>query len=505
MNGLSRHVTYSSTLDSNAASVAGTGNRSKLVHFPQFVVKQVQSCSSPAAQTQSYHTIKYTYCNARIDYEFGRGWLGFENITETDDGLDVVTSTSYYQEFPLLGKISAVTLHTTEATGSRSVESFTYLWDSSAANNNFTQGIFLRESTEGHYEGGVSTYNVLTSNEYDEYLNLTKTTISSSELGLTGITTTYAYSNDTANWILGRMTSELKTPCDGSRKEICYEHLAGSREVSRAKRWISDSVWSIQSFEFDEVGNVTSIKGPGKAQRSITFDGTYTVPTAVTVEVGEGTNPLKETATFDLGLGVQLSLTDCNDHITKTTYDILGRPLSTSEGMDASQLTVIEKYSYDSKAGDIVYTSEVLCDWNGTSWEKTLIHVDGSGRKWRTEKSRPDDPSTMILTDTEYDTAGRVKKQSRPYISGNAPAFSTLTYDCLSRVLTHTVPPATKDSSCILKTYQYGFENGYGRTTDTEWRRTERLCGFNKLEPIRFERPTSSKIFTTAARGAAYE
>jgi len=146
----------------------------------------------------------YRYTGAKLDVD-GRGFLGFRIVTARDEQTTIETTTTFRQDWPFLG-MPAVASKTYGALElSRSETSY-------AADD--LDGIrrFVRQtqnmSSSRDLDGSVMP-TVTTSYTYDAFGNATVVTVTTSD-GYSK-TTTNTYTNDTANWFLGRLTRAATT------------------------------------------------------------------------------------------------------------------------------------------------------------------------------------------------------------------------------------------------------------------------------------------------------
>lgn len=155
------------------------------------------------------HSATYTYAGGKLDLR-GRGFLSYSSVTTTDLQSGIVTTTNYRTDFPYAGVVSSQT----KTSGSVTLSSATNTYGDSSAGT----------GTDGVVRHFVSlTQNVATANDldntafpttttgytYDSYGNILTANASVSDGSSKN--TTYQYSNDTTNWILGQMTSAVVT------------------------------------------------------------------------------------------------------------------------------------------------------------------------------------------------------------------------------------------------------------------------------------------------------
>jgi hypothetical protein len=149
-------------------------------------------------------SLAYAYAGAKA-HQDGRGYLGFREVKVTDLQTSIVQTTTYRQDYPFIGLVAsdaktlnALTLSTTSnsytATDLGGTRKQVSLGQSQAASRDAT---------------GEALPSVSSSYQYDAYGNATQITVASSD-GYAK-TTTNTYTNDTANWLLGRLATATVT------------------------------------------------------------------------------------------------------------------------------------------------------------------------------------------------------------------------------------------------------------------------------------------------------
>ncbi|KAF4597731.1 hypothetical protein EYR40_008196 [Pleurotus pulmonarius] len=459
INGLSRNVSFTSTLSSSSASATSAvaaHSRSQIVYFPSYVVSQL-SQAPYAAQSSVLDETRYTYTNARYSYD-GRGWEGFESITKMSKTLGSQVTTEYYQEFPLLRQTKYVS--SVVANTSTLLQTTSNVWSSTSGNNGKTQYVALSSIKDSYYEGGIPTYDVNVTYQNDSFGNITSTTIQT-QASASPLTILSEYQNDTSSWVIGNRASETVKQGNSILKQTKYTYAPKSSTVAANSQWVKDNAWVTQTMELDDAGNEITVSGPGPSLRKLGYDSTYTHCTSSTVYTSAN-NTLTESATYDLTIGQPNTSTTPNGEVTTLKYDVLGRVIETSLGN-----TVVARRSYEVQGNDFRKVEESLLDSPQSALYRTVSHIDGLNRVWRTERPRPDDPTIHIFSDIEYDGAGRLTRSSRDYFSGSSPPYATASYDTLSRIVQKTMPPASSDVPPLTITYKYSFSGGRTKILET--------------------------------------
>lgn len=457
VNGLARNVSFTATLNSTSAiSPVAAQARSQIVYFPSYVVKQLAHAPYAAKPSVVDETV-YTYKNARYSYD-GRGWQGFESVDKISRSLGSQVTTAYYQDFPLLGQIKSVTC--VLANTSTLLQTTTNSWKPVAGNGGKNQYIALSAVKESFYEGGVPTYDVNVSYENDAYGNITTTTIQT-QSSKSPLTILSEYANDTSSWVLGNKTVDIVKQGGATLKQTKYSYHPATSVATENSQWIQGDEWSTQTADLDAAGNEITIHGPGPALRRLSYDSTYSHCTSSSVYTS-ATDSLTESATYDIAFEQPITTTTPNGEVTSVKYDVLGRMIETSLGG-----VVVTKQSYEVVGNDFRKVEYGLLDPSQQTMYKTVSHIDGMNRAWKTERPRPDNPNTLIFSEMEYDGAGRLVRRSRDYFSGTTPTYSTTTYDALSRVIKRTNPAASSDVAPLTVTYEYSFSGGSTKVTQT--------------------------------------
>ncbi|MFA6062908.1 MAG: FG-GAP-like repeat-containing protein [Gallionella sp.] len=170
------------------------------IQAPMYVVSSVSSSNGIG----SNYTSNYNYVGAK-SHLTGGGFLGFRQTVNTDAQTQIVSTTTYRQDYPYQGLPLTAQKRTSTGVVLNNVSN---RWTSSgnAAWSAQYHAPQLTQSVETSYEltgGLIST--VTTGTTYDVYGNPTVITVSTPD-GYSK-TTTNTYVNDTVNWYLGRLTN----------------------------------------------------------------------------------------------------------------------------------------------------------------------------------------------------------------------------------------------------------------------------------------------------------
>lgn len=220
--GATTTLTYGSLSSSANLYLKGAG-----ATYPQADITAplyvVATAKLPNALGSGYLTNSYKYGGLRVDMS-GRGLLGFGwmEATQTDTGIS--TRTDFRQDWPYTGFPLQMT-KLLPGYGNNGILGWTS--NSYACVNPQTGSAcavvagnryfpYVSQSTEFGWDGnGASLPTTQTTNTFDSYGNATQITVSTSD-GFNK-TTTNTYTNDTTNWLLGRLTrSQVASDATGT-------------------------------------------------------------------------------------------------------------------------------------------------------------------------------------------------------------------------------------------------------------------------------------------------
>jgi RHS repeat-associated protein len=204
---------------------------------------------------------------------------------------------------------------------------------------------------------------------------------------------------------------------------------------------------------------VYSSFGGGSTARTTTFsyDNTFhAFPTQVTYPTVNGVT-LSESAGYDYGLGVLTSVTDANNNVTSAEYDVFGRMVKLIKPGDTSAAPTVDMQYAD---WEKPYRYVVQYKGYNANGRPTTQFYDGMGRLIQT-KAETLDGAQNVISDTQYNSAGQVWRQSQPRLVNETAAapypfwyytqpdtdtnmrWTTTTYDALGRASLVTAPDAS--------------------------------------------------------------
>jgi len=170
------------------------------VSGPLWVVSQVDASSGLGG----FYTSTYRYAGAK-SHLTGRGFLGFREMTARDEQTGIEQVTTYLQAYPFTGLVAKREKKQGSLVLNRVTNS--YAEDNLGGTRRFVR---LTQSLEESAElNGTAMPTVTTTYQYDAFGNATQVAVSTPDGH--SKTTVSTYVNDTANWLLGRLTSASVT------------------------------------------------------------------------------------------------------------------------------------------------------------------------------------------------------------------------------------------------------------------------------------------------------
>lgn len=221
-------------------------------------------------------------------------------------------------------------------------------------------------------------------------------------------------------------------------------------------RLISGSTWLNDTFtHFDMTGQPISLTDSNNNTTTLAYSSSYqnAYPTTITNALTQST-----LLGYDFNTGLLTSTTDPNSQTTSSSYDEMGRPLTTNYP-DGGQTTLAYNYS------GTVYTGVTATTKIASSVSPLVItrNVDGLGREISDVLVSDQDSGGHPTVTATYDSDGRVHTVSNPYRSTSdyIYGYQTFAYDGLDRVSQIT----EQDTSVKATYYGAAVTSGGGATS----------------------------------------
>jgi hypothetical protein len=198
-NGLGAATTFTyQPLTNSSLYAKGSGSTYPIsdVQAPIYVVSRVDNSNGVGGSLSA----GYAYAGAKVDRS-GRGFLGFRQVTATDLQTNIVKTTTYRQDYPYI----ALVANETQSLGASTLNTTNNAYGFTALGGTRYQ-VFLTQSQASSDDlDGSALPTVMTSYQYDAFGNATQVMVSATDGH--SKTTANTYTNDTVNWLLGRLTN----------------------------------------------------------------------------------------------------------------------------------------------------------------------------------------------------------------------------------------------------------------------------------------------------------
>ncbi len=281
------------------------------------------------------------------------------------------------------------------------------------------------------------------------------------------------YANNTTAWLLGFPTSEtiyqgIGTTTPVAQTVFYYDGTASCGtastnqtptlgHVTRAVRiHLTDAAKNQESrTAYDSYGNKTCTRDAKGNTATVTYDSTN-----MFVKTSTTPSPASLVTTTEYygvdgqlltnGLyGQVMTVTDPNGQVLTTTYDAMGRPLTTTAPGTPTNLVTTTTYPAPTEYGQIG-TQKIITSTSGANLPAALVSrtfFDGLGRTIAADKTGIG--TTTIRTEQTYDVRGLVRTKTGPFFTGQTGApVTTYRYDAIGRVEQVTHPDSTATKVC---------------------------------------------------------
>ena len=453
-----------------------------------FYIPVVKSTTTTLG-SQSYIT-RYNYAGGLWDTTY-REFDGFSTVTATDPQGNYVTST-YSQDHWLKGHPSEQDTYDSKGNlYSKSVNQWqaqTIVTNSTS--NQTSKFLYVSRVDNYLYDGDSSatpkrTAQEFTYGENPQYGNVTQTindgqvdSMNGASIDPNQTTIQISYLNNLNNWLIGLPSITITQDASGnliSKTSFYYDGGAtGSAvpslgKVSAKVNWLGSNTLADPktTYTYDGYGNLKTTTDPNGNMTTIVYDNTVHMFPVQTINALKQSNTMTyygvDSTPLDDGNGLQglwgqgRSKTDANNQTAYTTYDALGRPLTSISPLDSIALPSQQK-SYNIQPSYIEITDTTRVDSGSSSTISATSFYDGLGRLVESKSPAPTVAQGYIVSgQTVYDNRGLPTIKYLPYFTNND--LNTLdainasipsaqqSYDPMGRVLTKTNPDGTYSST----------------------------------------------------------
>ncbi|MEO0442397.1 MAG: FG-GAP-like repeat-containing protein, partial [Pseudomonadota bacterium] len=409
--------------------------------YPQYLVAQVQTNNGVGGKT----TVKYQYQGLKVHTQ-GRGSYGYSKIIESYSDTGKKTTTTFDQRgFPYTGNVLTVVETYTNKNGK------TQKINEAVNTMKATQtrpGVYqlnLQRSVQKSYELGNGNNPVTqvtsTHSNIDNYGNIGRVTVMTSSNGQTFTKITDStYTNDTANWLLGRLRNTTVThkspygPDEKRSSDFTYHSTTGLLTKERIVSTKTGLPLTTTTYTYNNYGQKTAVRVAAEGEKDRVNTTRYN-------HIGKPTqscNALNQCETFTYTPhGWLASTTGPNRITTEWIYDGFGRKIR-EDRADGTWTTIDRHFAASGLCGQLANFA-YSCTVTQTSGSKpTTTQYDALSRELR--KIRQGFEKGLVYNDVQYNPLGQVSRVSRDYYQGDHLYWATSHYDALGRVIRVTEP-----------------------------------------------------------------
>jgi RHS repeat-associated protein len=437
------------------------------VRSPIYVVERFVQSDGRGAD----YAYQFRYQGARTDLNLRR-WLGFEQVKRTALSDGRYTVTGYLQDYPVVGFM----------TESKSFSARGLLLSRQQFTpkviNTFPKVFAVMAAVERNstYTLGVADFIDEQRYEYDAYGN------KKLSLDLGDITDPqdevfdcWVYQNNTLSWRLGLMLSHRTTRTEQACRDYLtnptlawnpatdlrwdQSHYDSANNPTALDAWDDQhQSWLVQRKEYDLFGNIVAMTDWASNRTELTMDASHNFVAMVRSPSLANNLQLNTTLQYDESFGNVVSQNDANDNQSRAEFDAFGRltdeygPAPEAKSGAGNVLLVTHRYGRDA-FGAYVDMRE-RGEWNNDdpdTWPHSRLYMDGMARPFQTIRSAPQGGPAEVITEQEYDSAGRIGRSAYPRFVGTPAAYLLRAYDDLDRLVLLTQPDGTQQHFEYLK------------------------------------------------------
>lgn len=379
----------------------------------------VKKLTEEGAGIKRYQDFMYHGAVSNINIGF-QGFLKTKRSNWYGNGVGTLWTISKH-DVTKKGAVTEQWVSTSQHEGNNYMSKTSNTFSTNLASNKVFANIPIK-AVQHNALNGVTTAKNYT---YDSYKNLL---IENTIYNGGSKNSTYTYSNSpTTNsqyFHIGRITKKIVTNTIGGSAFTTEKQYSYSNNLlTQQKVKGNGTSWNIESFSYDDFGNITrkTLNPSGLSARTENFkydsSGRF-LTESIDIE------GLKTKFTYD-NFGNPLTTTNPFNQITKYTYDGWSRLTSEKNYLGK---TATFSYSYINDGGirktsNYPQGADEVIEHNALGWV-LKSKVLGINNKW-TQKN------------FEYDVAGRIIKESEPYFSYPSQ-WNTIVYDAYGREVTRT-------------------------------------------------------------------
>lgn len=383
------------------------------------------------------HRFQYYYSGPMTDLT-GRGFLGFQEITQISKQPYRRLDTEYHTDFPKAGLVKRQRNRGFYPNDfDHFITDFTYVNKPHPSYPGIYNLVLTNERTEEYTWNGQYAHTSGKDYQHDDFGFVTQVNdradISDSTYDLK---TSTKYHHDTVKWRIG-FPKEVRTYSTSWNDPHSLRRMVpdASMNIEKEERWDSlHQQWLTTVHEYDAVGQRFKTTDWLGSSTVYEFDD-YGFLEKETNALGQ----VVETE-HDPRFGNEIRRVDQNGNTVETKTNGFGFVTEIwAPDPNTQNLTLVRKVEVTTPGYGWITQSFVRRDWNSTAeWDWMEEHRDGWGRVYRNRRRGVG--NTAIVTDKEYSGFDTVERTSRPYFEGSTPEWTEYFYDAKKRIVKVVAP-----------------------------------------------------------------
>jgi len=456
---------------------------------PQFVVQKVESSSPAESNLYNLNGIEYRYGQIKSHSVYGS--LGFQWLETIDLQTDMITRTTYKQEYPYIGRPEKTQVWYENRNADRLISeaiseySFNNV-DTYVDENNVTQDIifpYLSKSIENSFDFNLTTLSQgeqvsqkIATTEYNNYgdpklqnaytcyghsLNCD----SGGWLKRMRTVNTYLPAN-LSSWILGRLERAVVTHYKDGQPNITRRtgfEYSGTTGILTAELIEPDSSSNQRflrnQYSHDSAGNVTrktvcDYANSGNCGSTPTSDPygvyhvfrtsstEYDVDKRYVTKTKNGYNQVTSEVLTRNELGQPTEVKDITGNLSELIYGTFGQDYYSKSANGSWSQQIVQECSDANISCPTV--AIIRSEKTNADGSRSYSYADALGRVVKTS-ALGFDGSYDIIAETAFDTKGRIEYTTLPYKTGESIYKNITYYDALDRVTRQNYADGSND------------------------------------------------------------
>ncbi|MGL4598907.1 MAG: FG-GAP-like repeat-containing protein [Bacteroidia bacterium] len=394
------------------------------------------------------------YGGAKYDMT-GYGFLGYAFSQTTNVSSGAVSKTFNLQDFPFTNMTDSSVL--TDGSGNV-YQSVSYHWDSvSILGASGVHCYEVLQSVQNSYLYNKTSVACKSQEQYwyDAFGNARLTAKTGNVAEPNTLWNIATYSNDTANWQLGFVTSSRQSSDSAGTNPLSAIKISYTPQRARDSLYIwysTTNTWLSRTFGYDVFGNQTMQTSYAGDTSKLVYEGIYhTYPyKTILPRTAHGVS-LQTVSVYDPAYGQVVQSIDPNGNVFEYVYDGLGRFKESWIPDSTGVKTLVLQANYLPDSIGFFVQQISVHDWAGQLIDTSTIYYDGLSRKFQTRYLGWNNQS--VFTSQDFNSTNQITATSWSHFATETPVWWRNYYDPAGRTVRFVSPYQTNDSTVTKVSY----------------------------------------------------